>query len=104
MTRLEATQELRALLDKHQLSSWKIRLSTDMRAPLGLCSYKDKTIMLNAFHIDTHPSIEVSDTIKHEVAHALCPGAQHNDIWKAKALELGCRNALPCATYNLNED
>src|SRR5258708_23309408 len=103
MTRQEATHVTRSLLDKHGLPDWHIRLATDLTRPwLGKCSYSDKTIFLNAFHIDTHPSEEVDNTIRHEIAHALTPAHQHDEIWQSKAKEMGCSNNMPCATYGLD--
>jgi superfamily II DNA or RNA helicase len=103
MTRTDATKYLRQRLDEYSLNDWHIRLSTNINATfLGMCSPKDKTIILNAHHIDTHPEIEVIETINHEVAHALTLGHAHDDIWAAKARELGCKNTLPCATYGLS--
>lgn len=103
MTRQEATNYLRARLTEFGLVDWKIKLVTETQSKifLGKCSYSEKTIYLNAHHIDTHPEIEVFDTINHEIAHVLTTGQGHNDIWKAKAIELG---ALPnsCATYSLD--
>src|SRR6185436_8712868 len=91
MNRNEATQLTRALLDSNNLTNWHVRLTTDLSKPfLGMCSYKDKSIILNAHHIDTHGDLEVINTIKHEVAHALTPNCDHNAIWQAKARELGC--------------
>lgn len=104
MTRVEATNELRQLLDAQGLSNWHVRLNNNFKGPLGLCSYKDRCIILNVHHVDTNPDEEIINTIRHEVAHALCPGMQHNDTWATKARELGCDNTLPCASYNLNEE
>jgi hypothetical protein len=103
MDRTQATKLLRDLLNEHKLTDWHVRLTMDMSKPfLGLCSHKDKCIILNAFHIDTHPDVEVINTIRHEVAHALTPGHGHDLIWIDKAKELGCDNTLECATYGFN--
>ena len=103
MTRNEATSYCRARLNEFDLSDWHIKLvtSTHNNVFLGKCSYKEKTIYLNSHHIDTHPEIEVKDTINHEIAHALVPNDSHGIKWRAKAIELGC-NGNPCATYALS--
>lgn len=104
MLRASATKLLRELLDSQELSHWHIRLTTDLSKPfLGLCSYKDKCIILNAHHLDTHPDPEVVNTIRHEVAHALTPHHQHDEVWRAKAVELGCDNTQACVNYSLSE-
>lgn len=103
MTRQQASKLTRDLLDSHGLEDWHIRLTIDLTKPfLGLCSGKDKCIILNAHHIDTHPDVEVIDTIRHEVAHAIV-GTEHghNDIWKAKAVELGAAPTI-CSTMSLD--
>src|SRR5258708_37428844 len=105
MTRPEATNLTRELLDLHGLHDWKVHLTIDARSVfLGLCSYRDKRIILNAFHIDTHPDVEILNTIRHEVAHALTQGHSHGEVWQAKAKELGCDNVSPCASYGLNAE
>lgn len=105
MTRQTATELLRKSLDENSLSDWHIRLTMDVLVPyLGMCSYKDKTVILNAHHIDQHPDEEVRNTILHEAAHALTPGAGHNETWASKARALGCDNTSPCATYALSPD
>src|SRR5262245_34854974 len=105
MTRQEASKYLRDRLDSQSLEDWHIRLSAETYRPfLGMCSYKDKTIILNAHHIDQHPDEEIHNTINHEVAHALTPNCGHNEIWQAKARELGCDNVSPCASYNLSPE
>jgi hypothetical protein len=67
-----------------------------------MCSYKDEVIILNAHHIDIHPTKDVENTIRHEVAHALTRGHGHDDIWAAKAKEIGCDNTLPCSNLSLS--
>lgn len=106
MDRTQATKFLRDELDKHGLKSWHVRLTMDLKSHfLGLCSYVDKCIILNAFHIDTHGDLEVINTIKHEVAHALV-GAEHghDEVWAAKAKEIGCDIVSECAHYGFNTE
>ena len=58
----------------------------------GQTSYRDSTISLSKKYItgDKISKAQVVNTILHEIAHALCPGEQHNEVWKRKALEIGC--------------
>ena len=105
MERASATRLLRDELDKWGLKDWSIRLNQNADSRfLGLCSYKDKCIILSAHHIDIHPDADVRNTILHEVAHALTPGHRHDETWAAKARELGCDNTLPCSTLALSPD
>ena len=101
MDRQTATKLLRTELDKHGLTDWRLRLSPDGRF-LGLCSYKDKVIFLNMNHIDIHPIEIVGNTILHEIAHALVGSMHgHDEIWEAKAKEIGCIEIRPCASVGL---
>ena len=102
MDRKGAADFTRKVLNDNGLTEWKVRLTSDPNLPfLGLCMYKDKCIMLNAHHIDIHPHKDVVNTIYHEVAHALCPGQGHNEVWATKARELGCYVASPCSNLTL---
>lgn len=105
MTRDQATKATRDLLNAHGLNEWGVRLVTDLNKPFyGLCDYKHKVIFLHAHHIDTHGDLETWDTIRHEVAHALCPQHGHDSVWQAKAKELGCASTLPCASYGFSPE
>lgn len=104
MTRQEATHALRTELNKHGLKDWSVRLNQNPTSHfLGLCSHKDKCIILSSHHIDIHPSESVLNTIRHEIAHALVgPGHAHNEVWASKAREVGCDNTLPCSNLALS--
>jgi SNF2 family DNA or RNA helicase len=102
MDRNTAAKMLRELMDSHGLKDWSIRMNTTMDSGyLGMCSEKDKCIILNAHHVDIHPDAEVKDTMLHEIAHALVGSKnQHGYVWARKAEELGARTT-PCNHFSL---
>ena len=90
MNRDTAIKFCRDKLNEHGLSHWHIRTAAHMHI-LGLCDHKTETIFLSIHHLDTHPEPEVENTILHEIAHALVsPGHAHDEVWQAKAREIGC--------------
>src|SRR5262245_23186804 len=103
MNRQTAVDFCREKLNEHGLKNWHVRVTTDPNLPfLGLCMHGDKVIMLNGFHIDIHPYLEVVCTILHEIAHAIVgPGHGHNDVWATKAREIGCDNTQACSHLDL---
>ena len=103
MNRTAASELAKKLLKENGLSDWKIRLESSEKAPyLGLCVPAQKCIYLNALAIDQAHELMTDSVIKHEIAHALCPNQGHNDVWKAKAKELGSTDLGPCASYGIN--
>src|SRR5512145_229105 len=103
MTRQAAFELLRKELNKWGLTDWSIRQNQNPESPfLGLCSHKDKCIILSSHHIDIHPEPDVVNTIRHEIAHALVGvGHGHDEVWAARAREVGCDNTLPCSNLSL---
>ncbi len=84
-----ARRLLRTNLDKNGLTDWTIRISKAVKK-LGSCNYEKKTISLSSYFISSGTETTVLNTILHEIAHALCPGDGHGEIWRNKAIELGC--------------
>jgi hypothetical protein len=104
MDRKLAIQKLRDRLDELGKNDWKVRLYADMYRPFcGMTDYRSKTVTLNSHHVDTHPDVEIINTINHECAHVMVGAIHgHDDVWANKARELGCDNTLPCASYSLS--
>ena len=60
----------------------------------GVCRYQDKRIDLSASFCLKATRAEITDTLLHEIAHAIVGQPHgHDAIWQAKALELGCSGA-----------
>jgi predicted SprT family Zn-dependent metalloprotease len=79
------------LMQKHGLISkgWRFEFDRSKRR-FGCCKYRLKKITLSASLTALNDEHHVIDTILHEIAHALTPGAHHGPKWKAKAIEIGC--------------
>ena len=85
----------RTLLDAHGLVAWEFGFNGNLRRA-GVCRYPTRArpgrIELSRHFVRRNPDAEVRDTILHEIAHALVgPGRGHDDVWKAKCLEIGAR-------------
>lgn len=83
---------------KYNLDGWTFVWSNRETKYLGLCNYRKKQIVLNKPWVKREGGIaspEVRDTILHEIAHAMTPGAGHGKDWKAVCRRIG---AIPRAT------
>ena len=88
--------DLHGLLDK----GWHFEFDNAKRR-FGVCKYGVKRIGLSTSLTELNNVASVKDTILHEIAHALVGHKNgHNDIWRTKALEIGC-NGERC--YNSKE-
>lgn len=86
------------LMQRHGLGSWRFRFDHAKRR-LGSCHYGQRTITLSRPLVLLNDEAVVRDTILHEIAHALTPGAGHGPAWRRMALSVG---AAPhrCAEVN----
>ena len=84
----EALALTRRALDAFGLSEWRVQLTDfppnpDGSRRLGLCSYRQKTIMLSASHVEQDRRDCVLETLAEEVGHALTPeDTNHGARWK----------------------
>lgn len=67
---------------------WRLTIDRSKRR-LGCCSYRNKTISISKYLLELSSDEQITDTIAHEIAHALCPGAKHNATWSRVAKSLG---------------
>lgn len=98
MERTKAVVLTKEILDKHGLTDYKVRITTE---PVGFCAkhyeFPYKLIVLSGIYLDVHGEPEVLNTIYHEVAHALVGNKEsHNEIWANKAREIGCTDTKTC--------
>lgn len=79
------------LMNKYGLltQGWSFKFD-NAKVRFGSCNYTDKEITLSRPLCVLNSEEQILDTILHEIAHALCPGQNHNKVWQRKAIEIGC--------------
>lgn len=85
--------EMAALLINQWLPNqgWHFTFDNAMQRN-GVCRYRTKTISLADFYVRNNPLELVTDTIKHEISHALVgPGHGHGIVWKQTCIKVGAR-------------
>jgi hypothetical protein len=86
----EARRQTLALMHAHGLTQNGWTFTWDRaKNRFGACRYARKQISLSFPLTALGAEDEVTNTIIHEVAHALTPGAGHGYAWRAKFLEMG---------------
>ncbi len=87
---LEARRLAVALMRQHGLIGWRL-VFDNAKTRAGICRSGPKEIGLSRVLTALHSQTEVTDTILHEIAHALVgPAHGHNEVWRARALAIGC--------------
>lgn len=81
--------QARDLMDRHGLDEWSLRFSA-ATGKLGECRSQQKLILISRRHAVHDPRELITDTILHEIAHALAGAeARHGPSWKAIARRIG---------------
>lgn len=89
MNLVEAKNLALALMNKHGVGHWNFKFDR-AKTSLGKCNYTSKTISLSMYYTELNAESMVRNTILHEIAHALTPGHHHDEVWRRKAIEIGC--------------
>ena len=84
----EAQRLAHTLMARHGLGDWTFAFDRAKRR-FGACRYTTRTISLSRTLTELNESAAVRETLLHEIAHALTPGAGHGPAWHAQCRELG---------------
>lgn len=86
----KAQWNAKKLMQEHGLVGWTFNW-TKSTSLLGRCSFNIKQIQLSLSNTHAGSEEQVTNTVLHEIAHALVgPGHHHDDVWRSKALSIGC--------------
>ena len=86
----EIEDEAELLIRKHELDGWRFGFDLAARRG-GRCSFDRREISLSEKFALAAPPDEITDTILHEIAHALVgPKHGHDATWKTTARRIGC--------------
>jgi hypothetical protein len=87
---LDAVEQLaRQLMDKHGLSMWSFRFSCAKKTFGQVDNYN--ILCISKLFAELNNKEHVQDVILHEIAHVLVGlGHVHNEVFRAKALAIGC--------------
>ena len=77
------------LKNKHnELLNWNISFNKRKKA-FGVCDYRNKEISFSSLLIPFMSNEATTDTIIHEIAHALTKGHNHDKVWECMCIVLG---------------
>jgi predicted SprT family Zn-dependent metalloprotease len=72
-------------------STWRFEFD-NAKSRFGCCHRSQNLISLSRILTEKNVQAEVEDTIRHEIAHALCPPREgHGEVWKAMCRRVGAR-------------
>ena len=86
-----------ALMAEHGLEGWTLVLDS-AKTRAGVCRADRRQLGLSRHLTALHSEAEVTETVLHEIAHALVgPGHGHDAVWRAAARRIGCtgRRCVP---------
>jgi len=93
----EARQLAAGLMAQHGLTGWRL-VFDNAKTRAGVCRFDRKQIGLSRPLVALYDIEQVTDTVLHEIAHALAgPRHGHDRLWRATARRIGCsgRRCVP---------
>ncbi|MEU4242471.1 SprT-like domain-containing protein [Actinoplanes sp. NPDC026619] len=93
----EARRLASGLMAEHGLRGWRL-VFDNAKTRAGVCRYDRKEIGLSRPLISLYDVEVVTETVLHEIAHAMAgPRHGHDRVWRATARRLGCsgRRCMP---------
>jgi len=74
----------------HGLTDWRL-VFDNAKTRAGICRAEPREIGLSRVLTQLHNRAEVTETVLHEIAHALVgPRHGHDEVWQAQAQAIGC--------------
>ncbi|WP_067501329.1 SprT-like domain-containing protein [Actinoplanes sp. TFC3] len=90
MDLLEARKLATDLMAQHRLTGWRLAFD-NAKTRAGVCRFREKEIGLSRHLIALYGSEQVTETVLHEIAHALAgPRHGHDRVWRTIAQRIGC--------------
>lgn len=86
---VKAEQMAKEKMLEHGLGHWEFGFDDSVKRR-GCCHWREKRITLSLELTKIRTEAAVMNTILHEIAHALTPGANHGKAWYSKAISIGC--------------
>ncbi|GAA0582371.1 hypothetical protein GCM10010172_79350 [Paractinoplanes ferrugineus] len=86
----EARRLACGLMARHGLRGWRL-VFDNAKTRAGVCRYDRKEIGLSGPLVALYEVDQVTDTVLHEIAHAMAgPRHGHDRVWRATARRIGC--------------
>ena len=100
MADLNQVKQHAETLIKQHCPTYKFKWGKGIKT-LGMCDYFTKTICISKPFAQNNELKYITDTILHEIAHALTPGAGHGERWKRECIRLGCTPKAKSTSTNI---
>ena len=95
-----AKQMAEELMAQHGIHSWVV-VFDNATTRRGQTRFRKQEISLSKPITELNPVEQIRNTILHEIAHVLVgEGHGHDDIWRSKAIEIGCTGQTCTPTVN----